>query len=98
MIKHLPKVSEQRNLEVTTLSGLKPQADRVPRVARSSQPWALGRNPFGILLRRQALKIRVRCSSPLPLWLRPSIVTDRLSHTLDQHIFGPWRPLLALLS
>src|SRR2546425_12965408 len=22
----------------------------VPRVARSSQPWALGRNPFGILL------------------------------------------------
>ena len=24
---------------------------RLPRVARASQPWALGRNPLGILLR-----------------------------------------------
>src|SRR5258707_12449763 len=29
------------------------------RIARSSQPWALCRNPFGILL---------RCSSPLLRW------------------------------
>ena len=59
--QELPKVSEQRNPEATTLSGLEPRANRAPRVARSSQPWALGRNPFGILL-RQSQKIRVRYS------------------------------------
>ncbi len=32
----------------TTPSGLMPDAARVPRVAPSAQPWALGRNPFGI--------------------------------------------------
>jgi len=29
-------------------SGLRSYSPRFPRVARSSQPWALGRNPFGI--------------------------------------------------
>src|SRR5260221_7252392 len=33
----------------TTLSGLARASRPFPRVARSSQPWALGRNPFGIL-------------------------------------------------
>src|SRR6266478_5406989 len=33
----------------TTLSGLSHHLALFPRVARSSQPWALGRNPFGIL-------------------------------------------------
>src|SRR5258708_3463766 len=33
----------------TTLSGLNPRRHCIPRVARSSQPWALGRNPIGIL-------------------------------------------------
>src|SRR5438876_129451 len=32
---------------------------RVPRVARSSQPWALGRNPFGIRFRLSALGSRL---------------------------------------
>ena len=32
----------------TTPLGLNPFSDRCPRVARSSQPWALWRNPFGI--------------------------------------------------
>jgi hypothetical protein len=32
----------------TTLSGLSPSLRRFPRVARSSQPWAGGHNPFGI--------------------------------------------------
>ena len=32
----------------TTPLGLSPFSDRCPRVARSSQPWALWRNPFGI--------------------------------------------------
>src|SRR5260370_42423793 len=35
----------------TTLSGLNPRRHCSPRVARSSQLWALGRNPFGILPR-----------------------------------------------
>jgi len=34
---------------------------RVPRVARSSQSWALGRNPFGILCMPSAFEMRVRC-------------------------------------
>jgi hypothetical protein len=34
--------------EGTTLSGLRKNPVRLPRVARSSQPWALLRNPFGI--------------------------------------------------
>ncbi len=32
----------------TTLSGLPPSLRPFPRVARSSQPWAGGHNPFGI--------------------------------------------------
>jgi len=32
----------------TTPLGLNGMSVRVPRVARSSQPWALGLNPFGI--------------------------------------------------
>src|SRR6266446_3422437 len=55
---------------MTTLKGLRPTATAaqrghnpvgvvkhrllVPRIARSSQPWALLRNPFGILSIRQA--------------------------------------------
>src|SRR5690242_19841019 len=35
----------------TTLSGLTRNSGPFPRVARPSQPWALGRNPFGILPR-----------------------------------------------
>ena len=35
----------------TTLSGLARNSGPFPRVARPSQPWALGRNPFGILPR-----------------------------------------------
>src|SRR5260370_37971683 len=34
----------------TTLSGLSHGFSLFPRAARSSQPWALRRNPFGILL------------------------------------------------
>ncbi len=45
---------EFSNLWATTLSGLFIEQARVPRVARSSQPWALLRNPFGIL--RSVLK------------------------------------------
>jgi len=33
----------------TTLSGLARASGPFPRVARPSQPWALGLNPFGIL-------------------------------------------------
>ena len=36
----------------TTPLGLKPFSSRFPRVARASQPWALGQNPFGIRPRR----------------------------------------------
>ena len=35
--------------EATTLSGLNPCNNSIPRVARCSQPWALWQNPFGIL-------------------------------------------------
>src|SRR6266705_3154727 len=41
----------------TTLSGLRSLRHRRPRVARSSQPWALLRNPFGIPPPHPALKI-----------------------------------------
>ena len=34
--------------EAATPLGLKILTDAVPKVARASQPWALGRNPFGI--------------------------------------------------
>jgi hypothetical protein len=40
----------------------------IPRVARSSQPWAGGRNPFGIGKR----DLRVRCASPLALCEPPA--------------------------
>src|SRR5947199_4527872 len=45
-----------------TLSGLDPPPHRRPRVARPSQPWALMRNPFGILPPIAVLMIRI---SPL---------------------------------
>ena len=39
---------ERREAEVATLSGLALRPRSAPRVARSSQPWAGGLNPFGI--------------------------------------------------
>ena len=40
---------------------------RIPRVARSSQPWALLRNPFGIKRDRKALRwLRDQKLSPIP--------------------------------
>ena len=48
----------------------------LPRVARSSQPWAGGRNPFGI---EHPCKVRAEAaedgSTPITL---PPAVTDRL--------------------
>src|SRR6266851_8214748 len=41
--------------------------ERIPRVARSSQPWALLRNPFGIKRDRKALRrLRDQKLSPIP--------------------------------
>ena|ERR1043165_9148936 len=42
------KVHASRNAEAATPSGLRGISARLPRVARSSQPWAEGRNPVGI--------------------------------------------------
>jgi hypothetical protein len=55
---------------VATPLGLKPIPARFPRVARSSQPWALFQNPFGI-----------RRNRPSNLWVmtwpsRPQRVTN----------------------
>src|SRR5438309_7724906 len=46
----------------TTPLGLSTSARCFPRVARPSQPWALSRNPFGILsFLFPGLKMRLRC-------------------------------------
>ena len=49
-----------RARDAATLSGLGVLFESLPRVARSSQPWALGRNPFGIELARFVDPMRVR--------------------------------------
>src|SRR5689334_349152 len=50
---HASAIISRHKNEATTLSGLGSAVKRLPRVARSSQPWALVRNPFGILLRNR---------------------------------------------
>ena len=47
-LKGLRLHSEIRRAAGVTLSGLNPSGTCTPRVARSSQPWAGGYNPFGI--------------------------------------------------
>src|SRR5436190_23697184 len=44
-----PQLAGCENRRATTLSGLVGSSESVPRVARSSQLWALLRNPVGIL-------------------------------------------------
>src|SRR3989454_12611036 len=47
--------------------GVEAPRARIPRVARSSQPWALLRNPFGIKRDRKALRrLRDQKLSPIP--------------------------------
>src|SRR5260370_1047565 len=53
----------------TTLSGLNAPRLCTPRVARPSQPWALGRNPFGILVRMPIAKDACKVLSTLALWI-----------------------------
>src|SRR5438105_14120541 len=48
-------------------------SDDDPRVARASQPWALGQNPGGILERSATL--RVAAGSPARRWLDVSAAT-----------------------
>jgi len=47
--------------------GVEAPRARIPRVARSSRPWALLRNPFGIKRDRKALRwLRDQKLSPIP--------------------------------
>src|SRR5437764_220409 len=46
---HRSVIRERRSNRDTTLSGLNVLRRATPRVARSSQPWAGGHNPFGIV-------------------------------------------------
>jgi len=39
---------DTQGIEARTLSGLTEPRQCIPKVARSSQPWAEGHNPFGI--------------------------------------------------
>ncbi len=50
----------------TTPSGLIVVLSVIPRVARASQPWAGGRNPFGIEQRLDDFRVsaRANCRSP----------------------------------
>src|SRR5437879_1185440 len=62
----------------TTLSGLKPHGHWLPRVARCSQPWALLRDPFGILPRmassKDACKVQIEGGPSISLNTRGLVV------------------------
>src|SRR6266853_6329062 len=64
---------EHREAEAATLSGLDLRPRSTPRVARSSQPWAGGLNPFGIEMR-----VRCRASRRTPYASRDRVVVQLL--------------------
>ena len=62
---------------------------RRPRVARPSQPWALGRNPVGILERSATL--RVAAGSPVRRWLDVSAASLCADVLRVADVFDPQR-------
>ena len=68
-----------RHGDVATPSGLTDYLNRLPRVARSSQPWALGRSPVGA--RKAGWYIRVRGERRAPL--NTYLLAGRLSWKTD---------------
>src|SRR6266478_9750950 len=65
--------SSCRAAGVATPLGLLVYCTFLPRVARSSQPWALMRNPFGIEFRDRTIELGTR--SQCNICLRRSVVT-----------------------